>query len=1073
MNKSPKKYRRVFLFRMLIKTASSNTLFLLFLTFTLFNSNINANNNFQQVTNTQQQKTLGGRIIDENGEPVIGATVKTQGKMNGTISNINGIFSLKVENKDILTISSIGYVEQNINTSGKTHVEIVLKEDVKSLDEVVVVGYGVQKKGGATVAVDKVNMGDLLKAPVKSFDEALAGRIAGVQVVSSDGQPGAASNIVIRGNTSLTQSNAPLYIVDGFPMEDADNNQLDPNSIESIDVLKDASATAIYGSRGANGVILITTKRGKIGAPKIDINASYGMQRPAKIMEMMSPYDFVSYQLEGNTTTISGSPTDIYLVKPGRTLEDYKSMIGTNWQDLVLLDAPMLNMSVSLIGGSQNTKYSVSGNVLDQNGILINSNYSRYQGRFTIDQVINKKLNFGLTSNYTFTSKKGIAPSENTGSASTFMMYSIWGYRPISGDEDVNLESSLFDPTINAANDYRVNPYINLTNLHRLQKIKTFYTNAYLEYKIAKGLKFRTTGGITSYNRTSESFDNSKTQWGNVHSTYLVNGSINMQETNTWINENILSYNKSISKHNIALTGVASVQASKTSVYGYTSSFLPNESLGMSGLDQGTVRRPIAALSEWGLISFVGRVNYDYNSIYYLTSSFRADGSSKFLNKNRWGYFPTISAAWRFSNESFLKDSEILSNGKLRLGYGINGNNRVGDFVAYSSIEMPIEMKYTVNNTPTIGAGPVNMGNDNLRWETTKEVNLGLDLGILKERITATVDLYRKNTSDLLLRADLPYSSGYKFAQKNVGSVQNEGLEITLNFILFDRKDFAWGTNFNIGINKNKILSLNDDQKYMLSVIPWDSYVATMPAYIAKVGNPIGQMYGFVSDGLYQLDDFNVNDFGKYTLKDEITTNGNTRANIQPGDVKYKDLNDDKVVNALDYTEIGNGFPIHQGGFGNNFRYKNLDLNIFFQWSAGNDVLNVNNMFFNGNFLNRPYLNQYASYTDRWSMENQDAKHHRTNGFFGGGYSSMFVEDASYLRLKTVSLGYNLPKSIANKLSVDRFRVYFSAQNIYTWTNYSGVDPEVNTYNSALTPGFDWSAYPRAKTFTLGLNITL
>lgn len=1070
MNKLPKRHKSIFFSGMLNKIDKLKVILLLIIGVTFFTNTLSAS---ISILYAPQQNTLTGRVIDENGEPVVGATIAIHGTTNGTISNINGNFSLKVGNKDVLVISCVGYIEQTFNISGRTNVEIVLRENVKALDEVVVVGYGKQKKGGATVAVDKVNMDDMLKAPVKSFDEALAGRIAGVHVVSSDGQPGAQTNIVIRGNTSLTQSNSPLYIIDGFPLEDADNNQLDPNSIESIDILKDASATAIYGSRGANGVILITTKRGVIGAPKIDINASYGMQRPAKIMDMMSPYDFVSYQLESNTSTISGSPTDVYLVKPERTLEDYKLMKGINWQDLVLKDAPMMNLSVSIIGGNQNTKYSVLGNLLSQDGVLINSNYSRYQGRFTLDQVINKKLNFGLTSNYTFTSKKGIAPSENTGSASTFMMYNIWGYRPVTGNEDLNLEESLFDPTINSANDYRVNPYINLTNLHRLQKIKTFYSNAYLEYKIAKGLKIRMTGGVTSYNRTSESFDNSNTQWGNAYSTYLVNGSVNLQETNTWINENILSYEKSLGNHNFVFTGVTSAQASKTSVYGFSSSFLPNESLGLSGLDEGTIRQPISSLSEWSLLSFVGRINYDYNSIYYLTTSFRADGSSKFVNKNRWGYFPTVSVAWRFSNEEFIKGSEVLSNGKLRIGYGINGNNKVGDFVAYSSIEMPIAMKYTVNNTPTIGAGPVNMGNDNLRWETTKEINVGLDLGFIKEKISATIDVYRKKTSDLLLRADLPFSSGYKFAQKNVGVVQNEGLEITLNFVNFNQKNFGWSTNFNIAFNNNKILSLNDGQEYMLSVIPWDSYVATMPAYIAKVGNQIGQMYGFISDGLYQIDDFDVDDYGKYILKEDITTNGNTRSNIQPGDIKYKDLNNDKVVNSLDYTEIGNGFPIQQGGLGNNLRYKNFDLNVFFQWSYGNDVLNVNNMFFNGNFLNRPYLNQFSSYNDRWSLENQDAKYHRANGYFGSGYSSNYVEDASYLRLKTISLGFNFSKKITRQLDIDRFRIYLSAQNIFTWTKYSGVDPEVNTYNSALTPGFDWSAYPRAKTLTLGANITL
>jgi len=689
-----------------------------------------------------------------------------------------------------------------------------------------------------------------------------------------------------------------------------------------------------------------------------------------------------------------------------------------------------------------------------------------------LDQNLGKKFRTGINANYAYTRQIGIAPSQSNNSATTNIMYSVWGYRPVEGSEG-DILNSLFDEDVPGANDYRVNPVLNLNNLYRAQKIKNIYANAYLEYNIIPGLKFRTTGGITSYNRRSESFNNSNTQYGNIRQVNGVNGGIAFYERNTWINENILSYNKRLGNHNLGLTGVVSMQSSNNDGYGVSATLLPNESLGLNGLDEGTVQAPSATGSIWTMQSYVGRFNYNYKSLYYLTGSFRADGSSRFMQGHRWGYFPALSAAWRFYNEKFVKAMGLLSDGKLRIGYGQNGNNRVGDFDAYSTITLPINIAYPINNVPIRGAASSQIGNPELKWETTEEANIGLDLGFLNNKITVTAEVYRKNTRDLLLQADLPPSTGYGSAFKNIGSVRNEGLELTLNTKNINAKNFHWSTSFNIAFNRNKVIGLNEGQDEMLTSIRWDNIWQNIPAYIARVGQPIGLMYGFISDGVYQLNDFNEDGNGKFTLKDEITTNGNSRANIKPGDIKYMDQNGDKVVNSADYTVIGNGIPKHQGGLNNNFTYKNFDLNIFFQWSYGNDVLNVNRLVFEGNATNKTFLNQFASYNDRWSMDNQQSNNFRTGGYFGGGYSSRYVEDASYLRLKTISFGYNLPNTLLAKAKIKAARVFFAGQNLLTWTKYSGMDPEVNTYTSALTPGFDWSAYPRAKTFTFGVNLTL
>ena len=1023
-----------------------------------------------------QKRTVSGTITDVDGSPIEGVTVTLKGTTTATVTSNIGKYSISVDGKTgTLVFTHTGFLVKEISVANLTTLDVKLQPKVNSSEEVVVMGYGTVKKKDLTGSVGKVNMADINKAPVRSFDEALAGRSSGVQVSSNDGQPGSGISIVVRGNNSVTQDNSPLYVVDGFPIENSNNNTINPNDIESIEVLKDASATAIYGARGANGVIIITTKKGKEGPPVITFNASYGVQNVNKKMDMLSAYEYVKYQLESDPALVPGSgstsqtPSQIYLSN-GKSLEDYKTVNAFDWQDAVLRTAPMANYNLSLTGGSKQTKYAISGSILDQQGILINSGYKRYQGRLVLDQTINSKLKIGINANYSSLLQSGISPSQSIFSASHNLMVAIWGARPVSPDID-DPEDMMFDPTINSAVDYRVNPVINQKNLIRNNRLKNFTVNAYAEYAILPELKLRITGGLVENNGQNEQFNNSKTQYGNPRSNDGVNGSILFPKSSSWLNENTLNWNKVIRKsHTINAVAGFTAQAGKSSSYGMRATQLPNEELGLSGLDEG-ILQPISATSSlWSMASYLGRVNYSYKSRYLFTASFRADGSSKFSSNNKWSYFPSAAVSWRFSNENFLKESNVLSDGKLRISYGQTGNNRVNDF-AYLTMMRVTNPLYVFNNGYQPGVEATQLGNEDLRWENTRQLDLGIDLGFFDQRITLTADVYRKTTPDLLLNADLPTSTGFTTVFKNVGSVRNEGLEFTLNTVNIRKADFSWNSSFNISFNKSEVLRLAEGQEALLSNINWDQQWRSTPAYIAKLGMPLGMMYGFLWDGVYTYDDFDRTGTGGYLLKDNITTNGNSRDKIQPGDIKYRDINGDKVINANDYTVIGRGLPVHYGGFTNNFTYKDFDLNIFFQWSYGNDIMNGNLIYFGANEAHTS-RNLFGFYKDRWTPQNPNSNIPRLRGFRGGGYSSYMVEDGSYLRLKTVSFGYNVNNRLLQKVKIRNLRAYVSAQNLFTWTKYTGLDPEVSAYNSALTPGFDFSTYPRAKTITFGLNLS-
>lgn len=1058
----------------------------------------------------QAQILVTGTVLDDRETPLGGVSVLIKNSSKGVTTDSKGKFSIQIStNSASLVFSYLGFESFEQSVTKGVDLKILLKRKETLSDEVVIIGYGTTTRKDLTGSVAKASVEDMMKAPVANFSDALSGRVSGVTVSSSDGQPGALPKIVIRGNNSVTQDNSPLYVIDGFPLESPNIGSINPQDVESIEVLKDASATAIYGARGANGVIMITTKKGKAGPPDINFGIYFGYQEMTKKISLMNPYDYLEYQREKDSLTNNFFVSN-GLVSPGYYTDSlyyrnfsknkYLSIPAVDMQDLMYVRAPMQNYNLSISGGNDKTRYLVSGNILNQAGILVNSGYQRYQGRINLDQVVSSKIKVGINANYGYNKQWGGAtqPGNINGYfASTFApSYSIYGYRPITplnsqGNQIVDLDGEFIDPGLHqntgVAVSMVVNPYLN--QLHQVKEdyINNLSTNAYLDYQIAPYLKLRITGGITTNVQRNVQFYDTLTAQGSRFTSpgaaNGVNGSIINYHANYWVNENILNYKRVFKKsHSLdALVGFTE-SGVKTFSNGAVANQIPNPSLGISGLDEGTPQRINSASSASTIASILGRINYSYKYRYYFTASYRADGTSKFAPENRWGYFPSGSFKWRISEEKFLKNNKLVTDANLRVSYGITGNNRVSDFPYLTSIATQQNM-FIFNGSQISAAYPSSLANKNLKWESTSQFNLGLDLGFFEnKRITFTADIYRKNTKDLLLNSTIPTSLGFSTVFNNIGSVRNQGLELSLNSLNLKGSDFSWSSQFNIAWNQSKVLSLAANQEALVLATGWEANYSSSPAYIVKLGQPLGMLYGLVWDGVYTQDDFDYTTAinpsagfagmgSHYVLKNNVPTNGNSRAVIQPGDIKYKDLNGDGIINSGDFTIIGRGLPIHTGGFNNNFTYKNFDLNIFFQWSYGADIQNANRILFDGNANNVNIINQFASYKDRWSVNNRESKNFRIGG--GGPlgfYSSRTVEDGSFIRLKTLQIGYNLANNRLRKANIKSVRVYMSGQNLYTWTKYTGQDPEIGTFNSVLTPNFDWSGYPRANTITFGAN---
>lgn len=1039
-----------------------------------------------------QTFSVSGIVTDGTQAPMPGVTVSVKGDKIGAVTDVNGRYNISVPDRSsVLVFSFIGFTTQEIKVGSKKQINVELQEDAMMLDEVVAIGYGSVKKSDLTGSVAKVDMEDLTKAAVASFDQALAGRISGVQVVSTDGRPGASTNIVIRGSNTIsdTSDGSPLYVIDGFPTSDPNLAAYNPNDIESIDVLKDASATAIYGARGANGVIIVKTKRGKEAPPTVTYDGYFSWQTEPQFLKLMNAYDFVKLQIELDETSEQYLKSTYlsYDESLGRyqRLDDYKNRKAYNWQDILLDGAPYTSHHVSLSGGTQRTKYSASASYFYQKGTLTRSQYNSFRARVTLDQQLSKNVTIGTTVNYSNNKTQGANPSESHGgwSCSHYLFYSILGYRPLTYNVDQDLLNEAFDPNISGANDYRYNPVKTVQNEENENVNRSLNMNAYFNWKITKNLEFRATGSLNSSIIRSYSFNNSNTYWGDEqYQPDKQNGSFNYTEYNNWSNDYTLTYRTNKKGHNIMGMLGASLSGNQYQRLGGSSSLVPWEELGLWGIDQGTAKRTMAEKTEQYMMSFFARANYDWKSRYLFTGTIRADGSSRLIY-HKWGYFPSVSGAWRVSEEKFMKKSrKWLSNLKLRVGWGITGNNG-------TEVNYPSHLLYAGNENYAFGGVmnpaiyPKQLANRDLKWESTYQTNIGIDLGFFNNRINAVVDWYLKDTKDLLLYADTPPSIGYERVQQNVGSVRNTGMEFNISTVNLKggKNRLKWTTSFNISFNKNEVTALSNGQ---LSRVVGIRYPELRDMYIAKVGHPLSEMYGYVFDGIYQYEDFNEIAPNVFVLKQGIPDNGRKRSEIRPGDPKLKDINGDGKITTDDRTIIGHGLPIHIGGFTNTFEYRGFDLSVFFQWSYGNDLINYNRKLLEE--LRGGHTNQLATAVNHWTPRTVNAdgtvtEGNYTNylwaptrGFYEPGFNTnREVEDASVLRLKTIQLGYNFPSKWLKKSGIKSFRIYLSGQDLITWTKYSGYDPEVSTRNSSMTRGFDYSAYPRSATYTVGVKMSI
>jgi TonB-linked SusC/RagA family outer membrane protein len=1021
------------------------------------------------------QTVLKGTVKDAKGTlPGVSVKIKEAPQI-GVVTNNNGEFSIPMAaSYKTLVVSFIGYKTQEFTIGTRATVVITLEENLTGLNEVVVLGYNTSAKKDLTGSVAVVSVTDLQKAPVQSFTEALAGRVPGVLVSSPDGKPGSTPTIVIRGLGSISQDSSPLFVIDGVPIESPDNNLIDPANIESMTVLKDASATAIYGSRGGNGVIVITTKRGSKGPSQVSYNGYYGVNQPYKYMKLLSPYEFV--RLASDQFGTAANP---YLAD-GRTLEDYRNVKGNDLQDQLLRTGTMSNHSIFISGGSENGNYAISGNYVNQTGIVIASDYTRYQGKISLDQKVGAHAKVGGFLTYTRNMSRGGDPAPGLVNS---LFLSVYGYRPIPTPGNANYAPQdavdLYDPDNVYPLDARVNPLINYSNELRNRINKNMLGNLFFDYDLAKGLRLHLQGNINSTDSRTEAFNNTKTRSGGRFGTQGVNGSILNGTIDIYTNTNLLQYNTVIAdKHRIGATAGLEMQKTNFKSFGYSAIQIPDESLGISGLDAGTINQTNAnaRLSTNSLYSAFGQVTYNYASKYYLTATYRADGSSKFSPKNRWGYFPSASAKWKFSEENFMKGQSIISDANIRASYGTSGNNRVDDF-AYAQVLNFTSQLYL--NGGLVGPNAVvsTLPNDNLKWETNVQSNVAVDLSFLNDRLILTVEYYHNKIKDLLYRTPLPGSTGYVNSFRNIASLSNRGWEISLGGEVVKSTNFSYNTNFNISFNKNRLDALSDpSEEGIISTVNWDANFTSTPAFISKIGGPLGQVYGFVFDGIYQYSDFDRTPGGSYILKNNIPANTNARASVQPGQEKYVDLNNDGIINDNDRTVIGNGYPIHVGGWNNNLNYKNFDINIFFQWSYGNDIINANRIWFNGG--QATYRSNYgpqgalAEFAERWTPNNPSNTMARI-GQNNRVYSTKYTEDGSYIRLKTLNFGYTIPKKWVEKYKINRLRVYVSANNLITLTGYKGYDPEVSTYATALSPTLDYSSYPRPVTVTAGVNLSL
>lgn len=1044
-----------------------------------------------------QTQTVRGKVTASNGESMPGVNVVKKGTTEGTATDANGEFTLAVNSTDVLVFTFIGYTPQEISVGNKTTVDVTLVEDVSTLDEVIVVGYGEVKKSDLTGAVASVSAEQLKHSMVANIDQALQGRVAGVQVTQNSGQPGGAVSIRIRGASSITGSSEPLYVIDGIPFQGdgaevagfdwagGANGQkkvnalstINPSDIVSLEVLKDASATAIYGSRAANGVVLITTKRGKSGETKISYNGYYGVQSLRKKIDMMNLREFADYQLQISE--------DLDIIPNQHYLDPSLLGEGTDWQSEIFQAAPMQSHQLSFTGGTDKSTFAISGGYFSQDGIVIGSGFDRFTVRANLDNQVKDWMKVGLNLSYANTSEK---ITLNDGGDGVIMQALL-----MQPDVPVkDLDGNYAGPSNTLGVNY--NPVAQALLRNNTLDRNRIMSNFYADATIIKGLTFRSEIGFDANRSLNKSF-HPTFEWG-----ALVNTENKFrqrtEESFFWIWKNYLTYNKTFGNHN--LTAMAGYEAQRSDYegstvtkYDFATNDIPVLSQGTNNLKQTTDGWKGAS----SLQSYFGRVNYTLLDRYLFTFTMRADGSSKFGPDNRWGYFPSGSVAWRAINESFLEGiTETVSDLKVRFGYGEVGNQAIPDYLYGSSL-------VTLNSGFGTAYRSEKFQNSKLKWETTTQYNLGLDLSLFNGKYNLTLDFYEKNTRDMLLQVSLPnYLGGSDWPNiaspyANIGKLQNRGIEIALNTRNFTGNKFTWTSDLNFTINRNEVIELESPTAFRAGKLYWYSEFQT--ASMSRAGDALGVFYGYVADGIFeneqQILDHAVQVVDETSITSEDPTGVNKvdkRDGVWIGDIRFKDLNGDGVINTEDQKVIGNPNPDFTFGINNSFTYGPFDLIVYLTGSYGAEILNYSRVITEG--MTGLYSNQASTVHNRARYTLLDPAGSDTdpsNVVLANPGTSMprfatndinrnnrmstrFIEDGSYIRIQNISLGYTVPSALSKKIKINRARVYGNIQNAFVFTNYSGMDPELGALDQKPTlQNVDMGRYPSPRVFTLGVDL--
>lgn len=1055
-----------------------------------------------------QTITLTGSVVDTTGEPIIGASVLEKGTSNGTITDIDGNFSLKVSSNATVVVSYIGMKSQEINVKGKTTLNVTLLDDAQALEEVVVIGYGTVSKKDLTGSVASVSAKQLEAIPVSSAVEAMTGKLAGVSITTTEGSPDAEMKIRVRGGGSLSQDNSPLYIVDGFPVSSI--SDIAPNEIQTIDVLKDASSTAIYGARGANGVVIVTTKSGSEGKTQVNFGASYGMRKVTKMVETLSPYDYALYQYELGSTDYG-----VY-----NDLEIWKSVEGSDFQDDIFgRTGNQIQYNASVSGGNKDTKYNIGYTHNEEKSIMMGSGFNKDNINAKINTKLNKwmKLDFNARLSYQTVDGLSSGADSNESNAANSIVANSVRFRPIEPltNSDDDEESST----------KKYNPVERLNATYKEKRTFNQSYNAGLSWSPFKNITVRTEFGYGwKYTDTDQAWEAPATQNSALGYSGQPQAIFTQINNKNWRNANTITYDNSKlfggrDRINVMIGHEATSSQDKKReniTVKFPASFTIKDMLAHTGIGQALQNKSTISAKE-NMLSFFGRVNYTMMERYLLTVTMRADGSSKFASNNRWGYFPSAAVAWRMSDEAFMANTEEwLSNLKLRLSFGTAGNNRIKSGL--------MDTTYSLSGANDKGPffGGVNnsmlqhgsiLSNPDLKWETTITRNLGVDYGFWNNRVSGTLDFYWNTTKDLLMRTEIPTNSGYKHQYQNFGQTSNKGVELAATIVLADTKDFGLDFNFNISYNKNKIDKLNTENPWQSS--SWaGSTISKYEDFRVEKGGSLGEVWGYKTDGFFTVYDPVTNPKGDlvldgttWKLKDGVSPNKSntiTGGSYYPGALK---LECDENGNPIK-QKLGNTVAPWNGGFGINGRYKNFDFGASFNYSLGQVVINGTKLatsFYTGSArghnLNNDFSIDYRyTWIDPESGLNLGRPTNSTIAYYGGadnmierlntmntnaaiynpaGVTTMqltdyAVEKASFLRVNNITIGYTLPKALVTKMFMQNVRFYLTGYNLFCFTNYSGADPEVDTSskNNAMTPGVDYAAYPKSRSFIGGVNVT-